>query len=546
MYNLGIDIGNTFTDFVLLETISGYLAFGKTLTTHDDLTQGVLVGFDELLERNEVEPAEIHAVYLGSMLVDQLDISKLRNRLGALDFQGKFWLMTAGGWLVSPDQTPQLTPARLRSGSAGGAMAGAFFSYIGRYATLITIDVGGANAELSLIIQHQPQYVLAPLPDSQTGTLPAQPVIEVTEVPVGGRSIAWLDEQGQLRLGPEIVPHELGPVCFNRGGTQPTLTDASLVLGYLGENFFLGGVIEISRDAAIRAIDEQIARPLGLSVEEAAMAIHERANDQIAAAARKLLAHLTLDRGSISLMAIGGGGPLHVYELARLLQMPEVMVPVGAGVTSALGCLVSPVAAERIRQHFSPLETIDWDFLNGMLGQMAEDARTELRNAGLDPDEARITRAGFMRLLGIHDEVFIPLPDGVLSPESQPAIRELFVEAYRRRGRFVVEGRTIEAVAWQVLVSMPALKFGPRRVDAFNKYSIGGKDFSALKGYRQVYYLGDPVPCSCPVYDRHRIRPNDTLSGPVIIEEDETTVVIGPKTYVRMDTNRNLFITVRL
>ncbi|GAA4419831.1 hypothetical protein GCM10023187_54530 [Nibrella viscosa] len=549
MYNLGIDIGNTFTDFVLLETLSGYLAFGKTLTTHDDLTQGVLVGFDELLERNEVEALEIHAIHLGSMLVDQLDIANLQSRLRALDFRGQFWLMTAGGWLVAPEEARQLPAAQLRSSSAGGAMAGAFFSHIGRYANLLTIDIGGANAELSLIIQHKPQFILKSLAPNEPGAgnrSAIEPVIEVVDVSVGGRSIIYLNEQGELRVGPDIVLPEFGPVCYNKGGTQPTLTDASLVLGYLGERFFLGGVIELNRAAAVKAINEQIARPLGMSVEEAAMAAHRQVNEQIAAAARQLLTQLSPEQEPAELVAIGGGGPVHACELARQLRISEVMVPVGAGVTSALGCLVAPVATARIQEYFSSLDTTDWGFLNELLRQIADEGRAALQQAGLDVAAATVERAGFMRLLGIAEVVYVTLPDGELGPDSLPAIREVFVAEYRRRGRFVVEGRTIEAVAWQVLVRMPALRFGPRRVDAFNKYSIGGKDFSALKGYRQVYYLGDPVPCACPIYDRHRIRPNDTLSGPVIIEEDETTIVIEPKTYVRMDTNRNLFINVRL
>lgn len=547
MYNLGIDIGNTFTDFVLLESLSGYLAFGKTLTTHDDLTQGILIGFDELLERNEVEASEIQLLCLGSMMVDRLDVEKLRSQLGALDFKGKFWLMTAGGWLVSPEQARQLPPSRLRSSSAGGATAGAFFSHITKYSTLITVDVGGANAELSLIVQHKPQFTLKTPEEDRTkeGAAPAQLAIGVTEIPLGGRSIIWVDQEGNVQVGPDIVTAELGPVCFGRGGTQPTLTDASLVLGYLGEKFFLGGVIQLDKEAAARSISE-IAKPLGLSVEDVAMVVHGKAIEQIASAIRDLLKQVESTEGPVGFVAIGGGGPLHAYELARYLHIPEVMIPVGAGVTSALGCLVSPFAAESVRTFSGPLDSIDWSAVNEVFRQMTEECRLTLKESGFNPDEAAILKAGFMRLLGIKEEVYISLSDEDMTYSSYDSIRNQFVKAYKRLGRFVVEGRTIEVVALHVLAIMPALKFGPRRVDAFNKYSIGGKDFSALKGYRQVYYLGDSTPCACPVYDRHRIRPNDTLSGPVIIEEDETTIVVGPKTYVRMDTNRNLFISVRL
>jgi N-methylhydantoinase A len=252
------------------------------------------------------------------------------------------------------------------------------------------------------------------------------------------------------------------------------------------------------------------------------------------------------------LLAFGGAGPVHAFEVARLLGSPELLIPVGAGVTSALGFLVSPTASESIRSYVSPVAWLDWDKLNRLLTEMEAEGTAFLAGANVPTSDAQVRRVADMRYSGQGHEISVTVPNGQLSALSVTEIEANFQREYQLRFGRTIDDVAIEAVTWRVVVSSPPVLFEPKRAlsgaaskEEAGTYSIGGGDYSALKGYRPVVFIGDETPVACPVYDRYRIRPNDCLSGPVIIEEVESTVVVGHKAYVRMDSHRNLLINMR-
>jgi N-methylhydantoinase A len=483
-------------------------------------------------------------------LVDQY-LDTFRARLDELGFDGICQIMTASGQLTAFDVARQLPIHLLESGPAGGALAGSYFGKLTEHKALITFDMGGSTASASAVMNHVPgimsEFEAGRMKRFQKGSgLPVRlPILDVVAVGAGGGSIAWLDRLGLLHVGPDSATPNVGPACYGRGGTRPTLTDADLVLGYLNPRYFLGGTLSLDRGAARLAIATHIADPLDISIEEAAMGICRVANENMANAIRAHLLEKDLDPQQVSLVAFGGSGPVHAFELARLLGSPDLIIPVGAGVASVFGLLHAPTASENTRSYVSPVADLNWDYLNDLLHEMEQEGRAFLAQAGLLPADGVVSRVARLRYSGQGHEVSIALPPGELTAGDIPDIEQRFADEYRQRFGRLIDKTPIEAVTWRMVVSSEPALFHPKRTTDNGRYEIGGKDFNALKGYRPVYLMGDLIPCSCPVYDRYQIRPNDTLSGPVIIEEAETTIVIGNRAYVRMDEHRNLIINIR-
>ncbi|WP_338876181.1 hydantoinase/oxoprolinase family protein [Spirosoma sp. SC4-14] len=697
MYKIGIDIGGTFTDLVLLNDTTGELVFGKTLTTYHNPAGGIITGITDLLNRAELHLNDIDMIVHGTTLVtnaiferkgaktglittrgfeDVLEIGReyrydiydlqitmpdpliprnlrlgiteridfqgnvltplleteiasvvdelvgkgvqaiavcllqsfanpvherrvgdfiqrhypaisvslsvdimpeireyertsttvlnayvqplidryfnaLQNQLTALGFKGAVRIMVSNGRLTTLGEAQRKPIQLLESGPAGGAMAGVFFGKLTGHTDIATFDMGGTTAKTSLIFNHQPEitneFEAARVRRFKQGSgLPVRiPVIDINEIGAGGSSIAYVDKLGLLKVGPESATSDPGPACYGRGGTRPTVTDCDLLLGYLNEAFFLGGTIRLDKEAAQQAIEEHIARPLGISVQQAAMGVHRIVNENMANAARVHILDKGHDPRNYSLLAFGGAGPVHAFDVARLLGSPELIIPTGAGVASALGFLVSPTAYECVRSYVNHVASIDWIRLNDLLAEMEEEGYAFLEKAGHKSADAMVSRSAGMRYVGQGHEIAVKIPNGILSAVSAEEIEANFREEYELRFGRTIAKAAIEAVSWRVIVSCPSVLFKPKQREINTTYRIGDRDFSGLKGYRQVYYMGDDVPCACPVYDRYKIRPNDYLSGPVIIEEIESTVVIGRHAYVRMDEHRNLIVSLR-
>jgi N-methylhydantoinase A len=363
------------------------------------------------------------------------------------------------------------------------------------------------------------------------------PVIDMIEIGAGGGSIARLDPMGLLKVGPDSAGAEPGPVCYGLGGSEPTVTDADLVLGYLDPGYFLGGQLRIDLDAARMAIKERIGDQLGLSIEEAAWGIHQIVNESMANAAR---IH-TLERGKdphrFPVFAFGGAGPVHGFRIAKALGSSAMIAPFGAGVMSAVGFLTAPLAFDFVRSCPGHIDQLDWQEVNALLSEMEAEGQALLEQSGVSPKNIRHRRVGDIRYVGQGHEIQVPLPGGQLGGESAPTIINSFEEAYRRLYERLSQSVPVEIINWRITSSGPTPQV---RLQAGRDEQTIAQ--TALKGSRQAYFPELGGYYDTPVYNRYSLLPGSSFSGPAIVEERESTAIIGPDSRFHIDEQRNLIV----
>ncbi len=454
-------------------------------------------------------------------------LTRLEKELQDQGHSGALYVMLSGGGITTVQPARDFPIRLIESGPAAGAMAASYYSSLTGSENLISFDMGGTTAKMCLIDGGQPDrkhdFEAGRVRRFQKGSgLPLKvSVVDMIEIGAGGGSLANVDAMGLLKVGPRSAGSDPGPVCYGLGGSDPAVTDADLYLGYLNPDYFLGGEMTLDMATVEKALTEKVAKPLGLPVLDAAIGIHNIVNENMAAATRMHLAEKGRDPRRYQMIAFGGAGPVHAYRLAQLLKLKRLIVPLGAGVTSALGFLVAAPAIDYVRSYVSRLEQLDWDHLNGLFAEMEDEALAMLTDAGARPDEITMTRSADMRHIGQGFEISVSIPSGSLSEGSLDPIRESFFNSYQKLFERTVRDVPTEAMSWRLAASAPipniSLDFSGQTSDASEK----------LKGSRQVYFPETGF-TDCTVYDRYALRSGDTLKGPAVIEERESTTVIGP------------------
>ena len=471
-------------------------------------------------------------------------LQDLEGRLSDLGFRGSFFVMLSSGGIATVETATRFPIRLLESGPAAGALAAATLGAEAGVDDLLSFDMGGTTAKLCVIAEQRPEITYDFEVDRRyrfrkgSGLPIKAPVIEMIEIGAGGGSIARVNPLGLLKIGPESAGSDPGPVCYGLGGARPTVTDADLVLGYLDPGYFLGGRMTLDAKAARQAIETRIAGPLGLSVAEAAWGIHQLVNENMANAARVHVVERGKNPQALPVIAFGGAGPVHGYRVAELTGCRTLILPPGAGVTSALGFLVAPLAFDFVQSHYSQLDDLDWDHLNRMYAGLESRGTELLVDSGAAPGEITHTRSVDIRYIGQGHEVRVPVPGGVLSRQDQETLHQNFERVYRdlygRSGPSV----GLEALTWRVISAGP--KPVPHR-QSDNRHSL---ELEALKGHRPAYFPEYADYRDTPVYDRYLLRPGVRITGPAIIEEQESTAVIGPGGDVRLDDQLNLIVSL--
>jgi N-methylhydantoinase A len=468
-------------------------------------------------------------------------LARLDDDLRAMGLRGPLYVMLSGGGITTVRAAREFPVRLIESGPAAGAMAAGYYGLLADAQHLISFDMGGTTAKMCLIDQGWPEHVhqfeAGRVRRFKKGSgLPLKvPVVEMIEIGAGGGSLARIDAMGLLKVGPESAGSEPGPACYARGGTRPAVTDADLLLGYLSPDYFLGGEMPLDAAAAERAMVEHVGRPLGISALEAAIGVHEVVNENMAAATRMHVSEKGRDPRRYSLIAFGGAGPVHAWALARLLKLPRIICPLGAGVTSSLGLLVAAPAIDFVRSYVTRLERADWKHVNALFSEMESEARALLAETGADPGQIAIQRSADMRYVGQGFEVTVELPDGVLDAERFPSVRDTFYATYRALFERHVTDVAIEALSWRLAASGPvpnlALNFGGQPT----------AEGDARKGTRPVWFPGTGV-APCAVLSRYALAPGMLIAGPAVVEERESTTVVGPGARATVDAYRNLII----
>ena len=479
-------------------------------------------------------------VYVAPLMARYLE--DLERRLHGLGIPGQLYVMQSSGGIALPALARRLPIRLVESGPAAGALAAAQAARERGDSRLLSFDMGGTTAKACVIDGGAPlvarEFEVARADRFKKGSgLPIRvPVIEMIEIGAGGGSIARVDRMGLLKVGPDSAGADPGPACYNLGGRQPTVTDADLLLGYLDAEFFLGGRMRLDRAAAERAVSEQVARPLGLDPTAAAWGIHRVVNENMAAAARIHGIERGRDLRAYPLFAFGGAGPVHCWQVARILKVPRILLPFGAGAMSAWGLLAAPLAFDFVRTVRARLDAADWDALTRLFVEMEDEGRDLLARAGVAAGDARVSRIAEMRYVGQGHEVEAPMPAGRLSPASLPAITASFEDAYRALYHRLPQGVPIEALNWRVTVAGP-----PPRL-AFGGGAGPRATAAAVKTSRRAWFAEAAGWIDTPGYDRYALGPGATFPGPAIVEERESTAIIGPGASCRVDDGLTLVV----
>ncbi|HEX6709395.1 MAG TPA: hydantoinase/oxoprolinase family protein [Rubrobacter sp.] len=466
-------------------------------------------------------------------------LRSLEDRLRRLGFGGSLYIMLSNGGTASVETACRFPVRLLESGPAAGALAAAFYGRATDFPEVLSFDMGGTTAKACLIEGGEPlrsnEFEVARVYRFKKGSgLPVKAsVIEMIEIGAGGGSIASIGPLGLPKVGPMSAGSEPGPACYGRGGSEPTVTDADLILGYLDPDFFLGGKMRLDREAALRAI-EKIADPLRLDHVEAAWGIHQVVNENMANAARVHAIERGKDPRAYPLFAFGGAGPVHGYRVARALGVPGFIAPLGAGATSAFGFLCAPLSFDFVRSLYGRLHELDWSGANEALEEMEAEGRDLLRASGVSDGDVMVRRLCEMRYVGQGHEVTVELPDGNLGPDDADNLTMLYRKEYRRLYSREGPDVPLEAITWRLEVSSPRPRI---RLDGEES-----DPSDARKGEREIYVPEEESFLAVPVYDRYLLGTGVTFEGPAVVEERESTVVIGPESRAEIDAARNLVV----
>jgi N-methylhydantoinase A len=354
------------------------------------------------------------------------------------------------------------------------------------------------------------------------------PVVDLMEIGAGGGSIARASRLGTLQVGPESAGAEPGPICYGRGGTEPTVTDADLLLGYLDAEYFLGGTMKLDAAAARRGIEERVAQPLGVSYLEALWGIHDLINETMAAAAKTHIAERGGNPQLVTVAAFGGAGPVHAYGLAHKLGAARLVVPPNAGVGSALGFFTAPRAFDLVRSHKVPFATADFAKLEALFRELEADGERTLRKAGAS-GPIGFARSVEARFIGQGSETGLPVPEREFAALDAGELRRRFDRAYERLyGRTYPES-PVEFVNFCVRASLPVKQLELPRL------THKGRTRDAVKGERKAYSGVTRDFIAHAVYDRYKLAPGAEIAGPAIFEERESTVIVGEGARSRVD-----------
>ncbi|WP_137178329.1 hydantoinase/oxoprolinase family protein [Roseomonas sp. AR75] len=488
-------------------------------------------------EIREYERANTACVNAYVMPLMDRYLARLEAELRRRGLDGPLHLMLSAGGIATVRHARANPVQLIESGPAAGAMAAMHVGQACGLSDMISFDMGGTTAKMCLIeggeAEHSSTFEAARVRRFRKGSgLPLKvPVIDLIEIGAGGGSIAAVSAMGLLTVGPESAGSVPGPVCYGRGGRRPTVTDADLLLGYLSPEYFLGGEMGLDRAAVERAMQEELAMPLGMSVLDVAAGIHAVVNENMASATRMYIAEKGRDPRRYALMAFGGAGPVHAYGLAKLLKLSRIVVPAGAGVASALGFLVAAPAIDLVRSGVRRLSAVDWAGVAALYAEMEEEARSLLVEAGAAPGDVTFRRSADMRYVGQGFDIPVPLPESLDEAGTECA----FLDAYERLFDRRIEGLPMEVLSWR----LHATASRPQVPGALGQ-SIGG---DARKGTRDVWFPQTGL-APCAVYDRYRLSPGAMLRGPAVVEERESTTVIGPDARFALDAQGNLVIEI--
>jgi N-methylhydantoinase A len=462
-------------------------------------------------------------------------LTKLTARLESLGFTGKLFIMLSSGGITSVETAREYPVRIIESGPTAAVIASQHYGKMFKIKDMFCFDMGGTTAKSCLIQKGHAGLVstfeVGRVQRFKKGSgLPIQvPVVDLMEIGAGGGSIARMSKMGLLQVGPESAGADPGPACYKRGGENPTVTDADLVLGYLDPNYFLGGTMPLDKSASEKAIEEKVAKPLGTQVTEAAFGIHDLINETMAAAAKTHIAEKGGNPNIVTISAFGGAGPVHAYGLAKKIGAPRVMVPPLAGVGSALGFFTAPVAFDLTRSHREALDDADFKQIEQLFEALEKEGAAILQEAEKD-QKIIFERTLMMRFVGQGAETDLIIDNKPFDHWKKEDIRALFDAVYQKLYGRTYPETPVEFVTFKVRASLPERPF---HIPPLKNTETSIED--CLKGERQAYSLIKKAYIPYQVFDRFKLFAGASLNGPAIIEEKESTIIVGEDAKASVD-----------
>ena len=459
----------------------------------------------------------------------------------ACGIEAPLHIMLSNGGTCAAETAARFPVRLVESGPSGGVLAAIDAGRRSGFERVLAFDMGGTTAKACL---------------SQDGELPVTtesevarvyrfkkgsglpllvPVLDMIEIGAGGGSLARINELGLPQVGPESAGSEPGPACYGRGGGEPTVTDADLVLGLLNPAFFLGGRMELDGASASAAV-QSLARRLDQDLVAAARGIHQLVNENMANAARVHAAERGIDLRGFAMVATGGAGPVHACGVAERLGIDTVIVPGAAGVGSAVGLMLAPISFDFARSYVTRLDEVDLDRLRGLFEEMEREGRRIVTEAGVAAAEVQVERTADLRYVGQGHEIRVPVSGGQLDAPALKRLQADFDGEYTRLYGRTCEGVDVLCMHWRTTVS------GPRPVLGSLHQDRPGSARSAEKPSRLVRFERPGGEGETPVYDRYALAGGFRAPGPAIVEEAESTTVVPPGWGLRVDDAGNLIV----
>ena len=472
--------------------------------------------------------------FVGPRLKDY--VQRFDHGLGLAGLAADLHVMCSNGGVATAATVAKTPVLTLLSGPAAGVLGGAWSGALSGRRDLITFDVGGTSADIGIAIDGH--FAEATARDTWIGGYPLlAPMIDIHTIGAGGGSIAYVDDGGAFRVGPQSAGASPGPAAYGKGGGEPTVTDAHLVLGRLDPDNFLGGAMRLDAEAAQRVVG-RLADRLGLTLEAAAEGILTIINANMANAISSRTVQKGLDPRRFVLVAFGGAGPLHGAEVARALGIPEIIVPAYPGITSAVGLLTTDLKYDAIRTEFQASDGLDLERLNADFAAMQDELARQLASDGVPPADVFLQRAGDLRYVGQGYELRVPFSMGVLDRFALGGVFDRFGELHRAEYGHVFPDSPIETVNIRVTgIGRMAKMAAPRP-------SAGGSLAAALvKTARCAFRVdGGLQALPTPFYRREGLRPETTLAGPAIILQTDSTTVLPPGATAHAHASGNLIL----
>jgi N-methylhydantoinase A len=484
----------------------------------------------EFREYERLSTAVVNA-YLGPVM--QGYIRRLAERLAALGVTAMPHLTQSNGGVIGFEAAAAMPVRMVLSGPSTGVVGAQAIGRLAGFPDLITFDMGGTSTDVALLQGGEPRMA----GENIVHGYPIKaPMLDIHTVGAGGGSIAYVDSGGLLKVGPRSAGADPGPVCYDRGNEEPTVTDANVVLGALHPTHLLGGRMPIRRDLSLAAI-ERLARRLGMDTMATAQGILSVVTANMAKAIRVISVQRGHDPRDYTLIAFGGAGPLHTSRLAKELEMRRVLVPRNPGILCAMGLLLTDLRADFASTRLTALGEAALEPMQAAFTALEAQAARWFAQEGIPEAARRLSRTVDMRYAGQNYELSVPVPEGALGPQTLSALSEGFAEAHRRMYGFVAEGEPVQLVTFRVEAT------GQVRKAEFRPKPLSGPDpAAALDGQREAWLPEAGGRVSVPVYARDRLLPGNRIAGPAIVEQMDSTTVVLPGMAAGVDAYDNLIL----